>query len=65
MAEIKIAPGRVSLAKFREVVEAYRVYDEAMRTPRNEEGHFPEHEEVLLQSLERKVIVWLQSVLKP
>jgi hypothetical protein len=65
MAEIKITPGRVSLAKFREVVEAYRVYDEAMRTHRNEEGHFPEHEEILLQSLERKVIVWLQSVLKP
>lgn len=65
MAEVKVTRSRSTLAKFREAVEAYRTYDEAVRNRHDEDYRFPEREEILLQDLERKALAWLQQVLKP
>lgn len=65
MAEVKVTRSHSTLAKFREAVEAYRAYDEAVRNRHDEDYRFPEREEVLLQDLERKALAWLQQVFKP
>jgi len=65
MTAVKVAPNRSTLAKFREAVEAYRVYDEAVQNQHDEDYRFPEREEILLQDLERKALAWLTQVLKP
>lgn len=76
MAEVKVKRDYSTLAKFREVVEAYQAYDLEARNELEEIGEalaqgkrLPPHrsarEEVLLQDLERKTLAWLQLVLKP
>ena len=65
MADVKVALNRSTLAKFREAVDAYRAYDEAVRNRHDEDFRFPEREETLLQDLERKVAGWLVAVQKP
>ena len=63
----KVTTSHTSLTRFREILTAFYAYDDALKTRKDnpEDYRFPEREEVLAKDLERCVVRWLETILKP